>query len=167
MTNGDVAPRSVNAAEFKSALRAWASGVTILTARAEGRIHGMTVSAFSSVSVEPPLVLVCANRSSTTHELIQAGQVFGVNVLRADQSELSTRFSTVEGAERFAGVPHRSGARGVPLLDGALVQFECEVRSEHHEGTHTVYIGEVTRAHVFEGEPLLYFDGDYATLVRS
>lgn len=150
---------------FKGVMRRWPSGVTVLTSRADDAIHGMTVSAFSAVSAEPPLVLVCANRQSTTHEVIQAGGVFAVNILDASQQDISTRFAVVPGPDRFEGVEWSEGATGAPLIDGALAQLECRVRSAHLEGTHTIYIGEVL-AGTFraDGEPLLYFDGAYRVL---
>ena len=125
----------------------------------------MTVSAFSSVSAEPPLVLVCANRQSTTHEVIEAGGVFAVNILDAAQEAISTRFSIVPGPDRFEGVAWTAGSTGAPLIDGALAQLECRVRSAHLEGTHTIYIGEVLAGSFRpDGEPLLYFDGSYRVL---
>ncbi len=150
---------------FKNVMRRWPSGVTVLTSRADDSIHGMTVSAFSAVSAEPPLVLVCANRQSTTHEVIQAGGVFAVNILDASQQDVSIRFSVVPGPNRFEGIAWSAGTTGAPLIDGALAQFECRVRSAHLEGTHTIYIGEVL-AGTFrpDGEPLLYFDGSYRVL---
>lgn len=154
----------VSADGFKQALRRWASGVTILTSKANGEIHGMTVSAFASVSASPPLVLVCTNTSSTTHAVILAGGVFGVNVLASDQAELSSRFAFGDHTTRFEGVGFREGRTGVPFLDGCLAQMECRVRSAHLEGTHSIYIGEVLDVVVREGEPLLYFDGGYRAL---
>ncbi|MEM9066846.1 MAG: flavin reductase family protein [Myxococcota bacterium] len=152
----------VDDATFKQVMRRWASGVTVLTSRAGSEIHGMTVSAFSSVSAEPPLVLVCANRSSTTRDVIDAGGVFAVNILSSDQEAISTRFAVVPGAERFDGVSWTEGNTGVPLIDGALAQLECRVRSAHLEGTHTIYIGEVLHGTVDGSKaPLLYFDGSY------
>ena len=150
---------------FKGVMRRWPSGVTVLTSCAGDTVHGMTVSAFSAVSAEPPLVLVCANRESTTHEIIQAGGVFAVNILAEEQEALSTRFSVVPSPQRFEGVAWTEGSTGAPLIDGALAQLECRVRSAHLEGTHTIYIGEVLAgSYRPEGRPLLYFDGTYRTL---
>jgi flavin reductase (DIM6/NTAB) family NADH-FMN oxidoreductase RutF len=149
---------------FKQALRRWASGVTVLTSKADGAVHGMTVSAFASVSAAPPLVLVCTNTASTTHAVIHAGGVFGVNVLAAHQEALSSRFAFGDQTTRFEGVPFREGKTGVPLLEGCIAQMECRVRSAHLEGTHSIYIGEVLDVAVVDGEPLLYFDGAYRAL---
>lgn len=156
---------SVDLDSFKQCLRRWASGVTVVTSRADGEIHGMTVSAFSSVSADPPLVLVCANRSSRTNGVIEAGGVFAVNVLARDQEELSGRFasSKTEGS-RFDGVGHRIGEHGAPLLDGALVSLECRVKSAYVEGSHTIYVGEVLGAHYADKEPLVYYAGAYRNI---
>ena len=151
---------------FRSALRRWASGVTILTSRVGDEIHGMTVSAFSSVSADPPLVLACANQDSTTHAMIRAGGVFAVNVLSSAQADVSTHFATAPADMRFEGIDFSHGETGVPLIGGALAQLECRVRSAHAEGTHTIYIGEVLFVHVSNGAPLLYFDGGYADLEK-
>lgn len=155
----------VDADAFKAAMRNWASGVTILTSVVDGQIHGMTVSAFSSVSAQPPLVLVCANQASFTHEVIEGSGVFGVNILAAGQEDVSNRFAMGDAAHRFEGVPWTAGETGTPLLDGALCNLECRVRSSHHEGTHTIYIGEVMSSRVRDdAAPLVYFDGGYRAL---
>ncbi len=151
---------------FKDALRGWASGVTVVTTCADDRMHGMTVSAFSSVSADPPLVLVCANRSSITHEIIEAGGVFAVNILAAHQSEISNVFaSSAHEDSRLQLVPWSTGATGAPLIDEAVVSLECRVRSAHREGSHTIYVGEVEAVHKGEAQPLLYFQGGYRSLV--
>ena len=151
---------------FRQSLRRWASGVTIVTAKAGDEIHGMTVSAFSSVSAEPPLVLVCCNRASKTNALVEKGGVFCVNILAADQQELSGRFSSskTEGS-RFEGVPHRIGEGGAPVLDGVLAALECKVKSAYAEGSHAIYVGEVVAAHLSDKEPLVYYSGAYRGLV--
>ncbi len=151
----------VDKEEFKSAMRCWPSGVTVVTSRAGEVIHGMTVSAFNSVSADPPLVLVCANQDSTTHEVIWAGKVFAVNILASDQEAVSQHFAFTPAEERFNGVEWSEGKNGAPLITGALAQIECRVRSAHAEGTHTIYIGEVLDTKVREGKPLVYFDGAY------
>ena len=154
----------VDIESFKKALRCWASGVTVLTTKSGADVHGMTVSAFSSVSADPPLVLVCANQSSTTHEMIWSGKVFAVNILSGNQQTISDRFAFGDAQARFEGLDWREGSTGAPLIDGALAQIECRVRSAHHEGSHTIYIGEVLAVSAQAGEPLLYFAGGYRRL---
>jgi flavin reductase (DIM6/NTAB) family NADH-FMN oxidoreductase RutF len=151
---------------FRQSLRRWASGVTVVTSKAGDELHGMTVSAFSSVSAEPPVVLVCANKSSKTHGVIGAGGVFTVNVLADDQQEISARFSStkLEGS-RFDGVPHHIGISGAPVLDGTIVSLECKTIAAYEHGTHTIYVGEVVAAHMTDKAPLLYYAGAYRAVV--
>lgn len=158
----------VDEATFKVAMRTWASGVTILTSVSDGQVHGMTVSAFSSVSASPPLVLVCANQASFTHEVIESSGIFAVNLLSEEQDAVSTRFALGDAAHRFEGIPWTAGSTGAPLLDGALCNLECRVRNSYHEGTHTIYIGEVLDVRRGEGTtPLIYFDGAYRKLTTA
>lgn len=151
---------------FKQALRGWASGVTVVTSRSGDTVHGMTVSAFSSVSADPPLVLVCANRSSTTHRVIEQGGVFAVNILAAHQHEISNAFASPNDEDtRLDRVTWTEGVTGVPILDEALVALECTVTKAHREGSHTIYVGRVEAVHTSEREPLLYYKGCYRSLL--
>ena len=107
---------------FKKALRGWASGVTVVTSRSGDKVHGMTVSAFSSVSADPPLVLVCANRSSTTHGIIEEGGVFAVNILAAHQQDVSDVFASSKYEDsRLEQVGWTEGQTGAPLINEAPV----------------------------------------------
>ena len=159
---------TISADDFKTALRRWASGVTVVTSQANGHRHGMTVSAFSSVSSDPPLVLVCANRSSKTHEIIETGGVFAVNILAEDQADVSTTFaSTSLENSRFDHVQWEDGRAGAPIISGAVASIECEVINAHVEGSHTIYIGRVNAVTTADKNPLLYFDGDYRALAEN
>jgi flavin reductase (DIM6/NTAB) family NADH-FMN oxidoreductase RutF len=150
---------------FRQALRRWTSGVTIVTAKAGDEMHGMTVSAFNSVSADPPLGLVCANRSSRTHGVIHAAGKFNVNILSRGQEALSGHFaSSKTESSRFEGITHRIGAHGSPILEGALVTLECAVASAHDEGSHTIYIGRVLACHLVDSEPLVYYQGAYRNI---
>ena len=150
---------------FKKALRGWATGVTVVTSRAGEKVHGMTVSAFSSVSADPPLVLVCANRASTTHGIIEEGGVFAVNILAEHQQEVSNLFASSKYEDsRLERVSWTEGTTGAPLIDEALASLECRVRSAHHEGSHTIYIGQVESVHASDANPLLYYKGGYRSL---
>lgn len=125
----------------------------------------MTVSAFSSVSLDPPLVLVCANQESTTHGIIEEGGVFAVNILAEHQAEVSRVFSSSKYEDsRLQRVPWTEGETGAPLIDEALAVFECSVRSAHREGSHTIYIGQVEAVHTSDATPLLYYKGGYRSL---
>jgi len=157
----------VTAQQFRDALSGWASGVSIVTSRHGERLHGMTVSAFASVSLEPPLVLVCADKASDTHGVIAASGCFAVNVLAAGQEVLSTRFALEEEEHRrFEGVAWREAATGAPLLEEALVGLDCRVEAAHDAGDHVIYVGRVEAAHGAPGagEPLLYYRGRYRSL---
>jgi len=155
----------VDQAAFRDALRGWASGVTVVTSRSGDKVHGMTVSAFSSVSADPPLVMVCANRSSTTHGIIEEGGVFAVNILAAHQQDVSNVFaSSADEDTRLRQVSWTEGQTGAPLIDEALASLECRVTSAHREGSHTIYVGRVEAVHTTDAEPLLYYRGGYRCL---
>lgn len=151
---------------FRRALGCWASGVTIVTSRLGERRHGMTVSAFSSVSLDPPLVLVCADKSSDTQALIHESGLFAVNVLARGQEALSDRFASErEEHRRFEGLATGSALTGAPLIPGCLMALDCRLVSAHDAGDHVIYVGRV-EALLGEGtsEPLLYWRGAYRRL---
>jgi flavin reductase (DIM6/NTAB) family NADH-FMN oxidoreductase RutF len=158
----------IDADTFRSVLGRFASGVTIVTARDDaGGDHGMTVSAFSSLSLEPSLVLVCIDRAASMHDLLLSHPTIGINVLSSDQETYSRRFAAEED-DRFEGIAFHRGENGVVLLDGALAQMECRLVAHHDAGDHTIFIAEIDRAsaHDGEGRPLLYYRGGYAQLSR-
>ena len=151
---------------FRAVLGRFASGVTVVTARgADGRDMGMTVSAFCSVSLEPPLVLVCIAREASLHPLLAAGLPFAVNILAAGQEALSRRFSGPD-PNRFEGIGFTRGQHGVALLDDVLAHLECRVTELHPAGDHTVVVGLVESAVAHPDRPLLYYRGGYAQLER-
>ncbi len=148
--------------KFKQVLGCWATGVTIVTTRHEGQIHGMTVSAFNEVSLDPPLVLICADKSSDTHGVIARGEVFAVNLLALGQHELSNRFARSKDEHlRFEGLEHEDGATGCPHIPGALATLDCRVIQALEAGDHVIYVGQVEAADARDHEPLLYFRGRY------
>jgi len=159
---------SVSADTFRHALGHWASGVAIVTSAAGDRIHGMTVSAFSSVSLDPPLVLVCADKTSHTLVLIEESGVFAVNVLSHGQQALSNRFASKKDEDRrFEGLAWRRGATGAPLLPGVLGAIDCRVVAAHDAGDHVIYVGRVETAEVLAGEPLVYYASRYRALANG
>ena len=128
-------------------------------------MHGMTVSAFSSVSAEPPLVLVCTNRASTTHSIIEEGGIFAVNILAEHQREVSNLFASPEDEEmRLEKVSWTAGKTGAPLIDEALASLECRVSNAYQEGSHMIYIGQVEAVRITDAKPLIYHNGDYRSL---
>lgn len=157
---------SVDRDTFKRTLGSWASGVTIVTSQHAGERMGMTVSAFSSVSLDPPLVLVCADKGSNTNQLIHASRTFTVNVLGREQSALSSLFADKKReAIRFDGLDCKTGATGCPRIPGALASLDCRVRDAIDAGDHWVYMGSVESATIdAEQEPLVYWRGLYQKL---
>ncbi len=122
----------------------------------------MTVSAFTEVSLDPPLVLVCADKGSNTHPLIAEGKVFAVNILARDQDALSNRFASKKDEDkRFEGLDYDTGATGAPLIADTVASLDCRVVDAHDAGDHVIYIGEVQDLRVSDSEPLLYLRGAY------
>ena len=151
---------------FKSAMRRWASGVSVLTTRREGGILGITVSAFCSVSLDPPLVLVCIDRKTRSHALIEKQGSFAVNVLKTGQERLS-ELAAGHSGERgnwLEGEAHRKAETGAPILSDCLAWFDCSLEAVYEGGDHTIFLGRVRAAGHAEGRPLLYFDGTYHKL---
>lgn len=150
-------------ADFKHAMSHFASGVTIVTTEHEGKPFGMTVSSFASLSLHPPLVLVCVEKSLKTHDAIVSAGRFGVSILSAEQSDISNRFAS-RMDDKFAGVAIDRGDLGVPLIGGALTSLECHVHAQLAGGDHTIFVGEVASVRTREGAPLLYFRAAYRDL---
>lgn len=144
---------------------AFATGVTIITVDLDGEVHGMTANAFTSVSLDPMLVLVCVDHSTRTHAHLHAKKRFGINVLCEDQRAVSEYYArperTHEYAEAEAGARFDRTAHGTPVLRGALAYLECRLQSVQEAGDHSIFIGEVEDVVVREGDPLLFFRGRY------
>lgn len=157
---------SIDPDTFRAVLGRFASGVTVLTTRdADGRDHGMTVSAFCSVSLEPPLILACIDHGTDMHGVLPPATHFGISILEETQEALSRRFAELPN-NRFDGIGYTRGESGVVLLDDALAHLECRQVARHGAGDHTIYVGEVERATNGQGRPLLYYRGGYAQLER-
>ena len=152
---------------FRSVLGRFASGVTVVTARdSDDRDHGMTVSAFCSASLVPPLVLICVDHAASSHDVLLEATHFAVNVLAAHQEPLSRRFAGLDEQMRFDGIGYSRGTTGAALLDDALAHIECRRTAHHDAGDHTVVIGEVESAVAHTDRPLLYYRGGYTQLER-
>jgi flavin reductase (DIM6/NTAB) family NADH-FMN oxidoreductase RutF len=162
----------VDQALFRQIAGSFASGVTVVTTGAEGDYQGMTASAFTSLSLTPPMILVCVDRTSRTGTLIQQSMEssgrFNVNILAADQEEVSRAFarSLAENeSDSLRGVPYDLGQFGVPILKGTLAYFECHVALKYDGGDHLIFVGEVEDGGVSDRPgPLLYFRGKYRRL---
>ena len=154
----------VNNEEFRGALGRFASSVSVVTSKCkDGELRGITVSAFSSLSLNPPLILICIDNRSTLIEHLAEGCSFAVNILGEDQETLSRRFASKE-PNRFEGVGYKEGVSGSPLLDHALATLECKVVHNYAGGDHTIVVGEVEATSLTDNKPLLYFRGGYAKL---
>jgi flavin reductase len=157
-------------AEFKLGMRNLAGAVSIITSSAGGRPFGMTATAVCSATADPPTVLICVNHHTTTHQAIADAGLFCVNVLRHEDQDLSTRFSggtsgEMRGEGRFRPELWGTLATGAPVLEGALVAFDCRVVNRLPHGTHTIFLGVVEKLQIGpKGKPLLYSDGQYAKL---
>jgi flavin reductase (DIM6/NTAB) family NADH-FMN oxidoreductase RutF len=156
---------SLNSSDFRKAMGCFATGVTIITVDLEGVVHGMTANAFASVSLDPPLVLVCVDRKASTHAHLHAKKRFGINVLGEDQRAISAYYARAERdhehAETEAGARFDRTRHGTPMLHGALAFLECRLHTAQVAGDHTIFIAEVEDVLVRDGEPLLFFRGKY------
>lgn len=155
----------VNPDDFRAALSRFPSGITVVTSiDSSGVPHGITVSAFCSVSLEPPLVLVCVERTTGSHNALLETGVFVVNFLAAGQDVVSETFSLTQ-IDKFESVRTREGIGGTPVLEDSLVALECRLRDSFDGGDHTIFVGEVEDVTVRNGHPLVYFHGQYRDLL--
>ncbi|MEI7840934.1 MAG: flavin reductase family protein [Methylococcaceae bacterium] len=160
---------TISATEFKQAMQLWASGVTVVTTHSEQHgLQGMTVSAFSSVSAEPALILCCLNEAADTGEGIELSQCFAVNILTTAQQNASNQFAGgCSHEERFATNPWHTAITGAPLLSDSLLSLDCKLVNKIRAGSHWILIGEVLACESRNGEPLLYYSADYRELVAA
>jgi len=156
---------SVSQAEFRKALSSFATGITVITLDSDGEVHGMTANAFTSVSLDPMLVLVCVDQKARTHAHLHAKKRFGVNVLAEGQRKISEYYArparTHERAGEEAGAEFERTHHGTPVLRGALAYLECRLHTVQDAGDHTIFIAEVEEVVVREGDPLLFFSSQY------
>lgn len=158
-------------AEFRRAMSRFATGVTIVTvAQADGEPKGMTANAFASVSLEPPLVLVCVDLRARTHDLLRDAEHFGVCVLDESQQAVADFFAAPNASpEDFArlGIHFRRAATGTPYLEGCLAHLICRRVAAHRAGDHTIYLGQAEHLSAREGRPLLFYSGRYRVLAEG
>jgi len=156
---------SLDQARFRQAMGSFATGVTVITVDYAGEVQGMTANAFTSVSLDPLLVLVCVDHRARTHAHLHAKKRFGVNVLAENQQAISEYYAratpTHQHAEQEAGARFERTIHGTPVLHGALAYLECRLHSVQDAGDHTIFIAEVEDVVVREGDPLLYFRRKY------
>jgi len=150
---------------FRRVLGSFASGVTVVTTGLKTTYHCMTASSFSSLSLEPPLVLVCIDRSSRTLPVLLEAGHFNLNILNAGQERLARLFASRDAPHSVEGIDHRLGGNGMPVFEGAVAHLECRLYASHEGGDHVIIVGEVDAADYAEdGEPLLYYRAAYRSL---
>lgn len=150
---------SIDRQKFKNSLANWAAGVSVVTARTDHAVHGMTVNAFSSVSLDPPLILVCISQATRIHQMMHDSGGFAVNILAEDQAEWGKLFAGFypEIEDRFNGIDVITAATGAPVLPGVLAWLDCEVHQTTTAGDHTIFLGRVRACDSVEAQaPLIY-----------
>jgi flavin reductase (DIM6/NTAB) family NADH-FMN oxidoreductase RutF len=163
LSHPPVEARSLTSDEFREVISHFASGVTVITALSDGRAYGTTASAVTSLSLEPPMLLICMNKQSETGRAVAAAGHFAVNILGAAQIDLAERFAR-KGGDKFEGVPTTPGEWGEPLFDEAVATLECRVTEQMTAATHDVFFAEVVSASARGGAPLAYFKGQFGRL---
>jgi flavin reductase (DIM6/NTAB) family NADH-FMN oxidoreductase RutF len=157
-------PTHFSARDFRDALGMFATGVTIVTARAaDGQLVGLTANSFNSVSIQPPLVLWSLAHTASSMAVFSQVSHYAIHVLAVEQRSLAERFAQ-RGVDRFAGVSYQSGQFGAPILEGAAAVFECSNRSQYVEGDHTIFVGQVEHcSRSSQASPLVYHGGQFYT----
>jgi flavin reductase (DIM6/NTAB) family NADH-FMN oxidoreductase RutF len=148
-------------AAFRAVMRRHPSGVTVVTSLREGEPRGITLSAFASVSTDPPMLLICVNREARSYLYISSSRIFCVNLLSVDQRELAERFSGRIKERQFEDIAWSTDVTGAPVLDGTIGHFDCAVDAEHHAGSHSIFIGRVLACTQRPGPPLGYYEGAF------
>ena len=155
---------AINLRELRRVLGHFATGVTVITTKDKGgKPYGLTANAFSSLSLDPPLALICIDKSVQCYAYFEESGLFAVNVLSENQEEIARRFAT-KGIEKFAGIKWRRGKTGLPLLDGAIAHVECEIVQTYEGGDHTIFVGRIVDAATSGDRPLIFFKGKYLRL---
>lgn len=154
---------SIDQARFRQVMGHFTTGVTVVTMAVGEHIDGITVNSFCSLSLSPPLVLICIGKENDSHGFLQQAEMYAVNILSVDQEEVSRRFAMREG-EKFPRGSFVLSTWGLPLINGTLAHLECRVVNQLPGGDHTIFVGEVMEAQVREGRPLVYFRSGYQRL---
>jgi flavin reductase (DIM6/NTAB) family NADH-FMN oxidoreductase RutF len=160
----------LTAPQFRKALGHFATGITVVTIEsAPGLVRGMTANSFTSVSLDPLLILVCVDKGAKILPMLEKKKRFGVSVLKEGQEAISEYFAkgvqSAEAEQRLS-IHYRWTLSGIPVLEGTLLQLSCEVAASHLAGDHTIFVGEVAELEFHDGRPLLYFGGEYRHMAR-
>jgi flavin reductase (DIM6/NTAB) family NADH-FMN oxidoreductase RutF len=160
---------SIDSQKFRTVMSRFATGVTVVTTRAGEEVHGLTVNAFCSVSLDPPLVLVCIDKQARAHAVLDKSGNFAVNLLAADQEAIARRFaaSRLTAEERFKGISHHRQATGAPIFEHCMGFLDCEIVAAYPGGDHTIFVGKVLALEEKDRrDPLVYFGSSYGKLSR-
>jgi len=160
----------LTASQFRKALGHFATGIAVVTVeRAPGLVRGMTANSFTSVSLDPLLILICVEKRAAILPMLEKKKRFGVSVLKEGHEAISEYFAkgaqSAEAEQRLS-IHYRWTRSGIPVLEGTLLQLSCEVAGSHLAGDHTIFVGKVAEAEIHEGRPLLYFGGEYRHMAR-
>ena len=154
----------IDKTELRRVMGHFPTGVTVVTTVSKaGKLYGLTANSFTSVSLVPPLVLVCVDKRAESYPCFEESKCYTVNFLADDQEDLSRRFATT-GGDKFEGVGYRMGANQAPILNGVLAYLKCKVVGAYDGGDHTIYVGEIEQAETREAKPLLFYRGGYRSL---
>lgn len=153
--------RAADPAAFRTVMRRHPSGVTVVTSLREGEPRGITLSAFASVSTDPPMLLICVNREARSYLYISSSRIFCVNLLALAQRDLAERFSGRIKEHQFDDIAWSTDVTGAPVLAGSIGHFDCVVEAEHHAGSHSIFIGKVLACAANDGAPLGYYEGAF------
>ncbi|HEY2461167.1 MAG TPA: flavin reductase family protein [Candidatus Acidoferrum sp.] len=163
-----MSPTSLTSTQFRAALAQFATGVTVVTAeRPSGQVHGMTANSFTSVSLHPPLILICVASIAQLLPLVKEKHCFGVSILKAGQEAMSRYFAQPDEkpeTEAALGIRYRRTPTGIPLLENALANFACKVVNSQIAGDHTIFLAEIESVDLFDGDPLIFFHHNYRQL---
>ena len=161
----------IDPSHLRNTLRYWASGVSVVTTSDGIRRSGMTVSAFNSLSIDPPMILVCLSKEASTAQLVQTTRHFAVSILGYQHHDISDRFAGripfADKEERFTGIATHHAVTGSPILSDAIAWLDCRIATQHDGNTHWIVIGEVVATNQQPDQPLLYFDRNYRTLASE
>jgi flavin reductase (DIM6/NTAB) family NADH-FMN oxidoreductase RutF len=160
----DAASPASDSTALRRCVGAFVTGVTVITALgADGQAEGITANSFSSLSLDPPLIVWSLRLSSRSFNTYKNAARFAVNILAEDQVDISNRFAS-SGVDRFEGVTYKPGLGGVPLIDGCVSYLECSLEASYPGGDHVLFVGRVERIHTYEGRPLAYGSGGYLSV---
>jgi 3-hydroxy-9,10-secoandrosta-1,3,5(10)-triene-9,17-dione monooxygenase reductase component len=155
---------TIDLQELRRVMGHFATGVTVVTTKdGEDAPFGLTANAFASLSLNPPLALICVDKAAQCYSCFEGSKIFAINVLGEEQEDISRRFAT-KGAQKFNGIPWHKSESGLALLDGAIGHIECKVVHTYDGGDHTIYVGQVLRAKTTGERPLIFFKGKYTRL---